>query len=100
MSFLQANIVVMPRFARTDHAVHKIIARVDMSVTIIGAVQDLTELELLATGMQSTEVIAPWIAPLLVTHVAKVFPKLGMKRSLRHMNAVANHSSKETSKAV
>jgi len=40
--FLQVELVVMPRFARMDLAVDKIIARVDMSAPTIGASPDRT----------------------------------------------------------
>ena len=40
--FLQVELVVMPRFARMDLAVDKIIARVDISAPIIGASPDLS----------------------------------------------------------
>ena len=42
ITFLQVELVVMPRFARMDLAVDKIIARVDISAPIIGASPDLS----------------------------------------------------------
>ncbi len=42
ITFLQVELVAMPRFARMDLAVDKIIARVDISAPIIGASPDLS----------------------------------------------------------